>query len=80
MSSTMTIAPRKIHQFFVWKLFPQRTSVLLLKKMPRVTRIGPRAKTGKYLAQNVAPIMAEKAAPKFDTVASGGFRMRLTHT
>jgi len=40
----------------------------------------PERALGKYLAQNVAPIIADNAAPKLDTVASGGDRMRLTQT
>ena len=72
--------PRKIQRLFVWKLLPQSTSVWLSKKTPRATRTGPSAKTGKNLAQNVAPIMADSAAAKFEIIASGGDRMRLTHT
>ena len=64
----------------VWKLLPHRISVSLWKKIPKVTRDGPRANTGKYRAQKVAPIIAENAAAKLETMASGGLRMRLTHT
>src|SRR2546425_6191839 len=80
ISTIMANPPRNTHRSWVWKLLPHRISVLLLKKMPSVTSVGPRANTGKYRAQNVAPIIAEKAAPKFDTVARGGVRIRLTHT
>ena len=76
----MAKPPMKIHRLSSWKRVPQSTRLWLSKKTPRVTRVGPRANTGKYRAQKVAPIMAEKAAPKFETVASGGVRMRLTQT
>src|SRR5438093_505337 len=71
MTTIIESAPQKIHQFSVWNRPPQSTSALLLKKIPSVTSVGPSVKTGKYRAQNVAPIMAEKVAAKFDTVASG---------
>src|SRR2546426_692 len=80
ISTIIANPPMNTHNWWVWKLVPHRTSVVLSKKIPSVTRVGPRANTGKYRAQNVAPIIAEKAAPKFDTVASGGERIRLTHT
>ncbi len=79
---TMIIAspPRKIHRLSVWKLVPQSTIVWLSNSTPRPTRTGPSAKTGKNRAQKVAPIMADNAAAKFEIMASGGERMRLTQT
>src|SRR5438270_837517 len=59
---------------------PQLISVWLSNTVPSVTSTGPSANTGKYRAQNVAPMMAEKAAPRFETKAAGGDRIRLTHT
>ena len=76
----MNRPPRKIHAWSVWNRSPQVIRSLLWKKMPNVTSVGPSANTGKYRAQNVAPIIAENAAPKLDTVASGGDRIRLTQT
>ncbi len=80
ISRIMNRPPRKIQTLSVWNRLPQVIRSLLWKKMPKVTSVGPSANTGKYRAQNVAPIMAENAAPKLDTVASGGDRIRLTHT
>src|SRR5260370_17464977 len=74
ISRIMNRPPRKIQTLSVWNLLPQVIRSLLWKKMPKVTSVGPSAKTGKYRAQNVAPIMAENAAPKLDTVATGGAR------
>ncbi len=59
---------------------PAVTRAWLLKIVPSVTSTGPTANTGKYRAQNVAPMIAEKAAPKLETSAAGGLRMRLTQT
>ena len=83
MAVTRTIIdtpPRKTHSFFVWKLVPHSTSVELSNRTPSDTRMGPRAKTGKNRAQNVAPIIADSAAAKLLTIASGGARIRLTQT
>src|SRR5258708_39438388 len=80
ISRIMNRPPRKIQTWSVWNRFPQVIRSLLWKKMPKVTSVGPSANTGKYLAQNVAPIMAENAAPKLETVASGGGRSRRGHT
>ena len=59
---------------------PHSTIVGLSKKTPSATRTGPSAKTGKKRAQKVAPIIAESDAAKFEIIASGGDRIRLTHT
>src|SRR5262249_39863279 len=80
ISTIMNRPPRKIHVWSAWNLSPHVIKLLLWKTMPDRTSVGPSANTGKYRAQNVAPIMAENAAPKLDTVASGGDRIRLTQT
>src|SRR5258706_10431364 len=80
ISRIMNRPPRKIQTLSVWNRLPQVIRSLLWKKIPNVTSVGPSANTGKYRAQNVAPIIAENAAPKLDTVASGGGRKRAAHT
>ncbi len=76
----MNRPPAKIQAGSVWNFVPTSIRPWLSNVTPSVTRIGPSAKTGKYRAQKVAPIIAERAAPKLLTRASGGERMRLTQT
>ena len=80
ISTIIDRPPTKIHSFFVWKFVPHSTIVVLSKKTPSATRTGPSAKTGKNRAQKVAPIIAESDAAKFEIIASGGDRIRLTQT
>ena len=80
ISTIIDRPPTKIHSFFVWKFVPHSTIVGLSKKTPSATRTGPSAKTGKKRAQKVAPIIAESDAAKFEIIASGGDRIRLTQT
>ena len=72
--------PMNVQTLSVWNRVPHSVSTGMLNSTPRLERTGPSARTAKYRAQNVAPIRAESAAPKLETRASGGDRMRLTQT
>ena len=78
--ATIEKPPTKVQTLSVWKFVPHSVSTGMSSIAPRLVRTGPSAATAKNLAQNVAPIMAESAAPKLLISASGGLRIRLTQT
>ena len=79
-SATITRAPATIQAWLVSNELPQLISVWLCARLPPATSAGPRAKIEKNFAKYAAPSRPPMIMHRLEISASGGLRMRLTHT